>query len=622
MVQILESLLHSVAYRSIIWMFCRTVPELSHENQAESIRQATFLKEFRAAQIRFPTYYGIFDYSAFYLPRSAYDVVPWDYRFIRHTLGSFVNQLNRMKNRVIFPQVQRKKNTSRSTTNLFNCYESKPYVRTVDLEEFYHRHGIQIGGECEMREAWKFNDLKPRFYYCQGGRDYFASRFVKKIAVALMESIPATQQLRRSNPERYLALEPDDYVTTWDFEAFTSNLGILKFFLSAIANGLRNEALYPLRCFDSFRGVVELYAFDILDDYNNTVNISSPFSLERIIWKHSFSEGMEDHLYHQVNNGMLGVAGNIGFSTANHGFEVCRICHEDKCVCVGDDALAISSDHPNQIIIPTMSRLGSIHPEKFEILEPEQDGPLKFTKRAFWRDIGHLFCEILYNLPIAPYVDQQYGERTVPVDIDDYFRAKRVATSTGSLLSQIHLYRYEVPDEDMKILATFLDCTYSMMQLPRRGFLPGAYFNTSDGVKMSFFCLPAIELSKYDPRQVDWLEYLFESTNQEFFAIPYVSDYFRVPKPSCGDEICMPRSAALRILEDFGYVSTTACTEIVRELSESNRRRVKQMLNRKLLGMKKLLRVHVKKDIPTMFDDLDLFVSCDPHGEQMVVDDL
>jgi len=50
-------------------------------------------------------------------------------------------------------------------------------VTSRDLERWYYETGYQVGGITEMRWAWKFNDLKPRAYYCMGGQkdvpDYY-----------------------------------------------------------------------------------------------------------------------------------------------------------------------------------------------------------------------------------------------------------------------------------------------------------------------------------------------------------------------------------------------------------------------------------------------------------------
>jgi len=37
-------------------------------------------------------------------------------------------------------------------------------LTTLDLELMKMKTGIEVGGDCEMRMVWKYNELKPRFY--------------------------------------------------------------------------------------------------------------------------------------------------------------------------------------------------------------------------------------------------------------------------------------------------------------------------------------------------------------------------------------------------------------------------------------------------------------------------
>jgi len=57
-------------------------------------------------------------------------------------------------------------------------------LTTLDLELMKMKTGIEVGGDCEMRMVWKYNELKPRFYYCQGGTAYWPSRFTVPAGVS------------------------------------------------------------------------------------------------------------------------------------------------------------------------------------------------------------------------------------------------------------------------------------------------------------------------------------------------------------------------------------------------------------------------------------------------------
>lgn len=591
--------------RSIVWMFCRTVVEPPHNDVSGEVEKATFLKEFTASQTVFGNSTYI-DHSAFYLPINMWN--PHWRSLGQRVLTAFENKLRRQSQKIIFPQVQRKKNVSESTASILRCYSAIDYVRTVDLECHYHRTGMQIQGECEMRTAWKFNDLKPRLYYCQGGRDYWAARFVKPLAVALMESIPSTNTALRRNPNQ-IQLDPQDYIVAWDFEAFTTSLSQLKFFISAVVEGLRHRELPNLQVFDYHKGILEIDPCDLLDEYNEICNINAPFSIHRLVDRYHLEDlGIERTDFVQQNSGMLGVAGNIGFSTACHGMEICKVCGEDKCVCVGDDALAATAIPPEYQIIPMMEELGRIHPDKFDRLVPEEDGPIKFVKRALYRDIDSLYLDFLISLPISAYIDNQYGSRTTPPDLTSYKCAKMVAVATGQVLWDVREHHLDLDDRDILYLNTFLRTTYRYMNFPIEGRLPGALLQIGDQKVQIKFTIPSLQFDRYDPRNSDWLEYLLDHTSQMFFSIPVLVEFRTSTVPDPNDEVYVPMQKGWKVLEDCGYVSVESLYEVVMVLNEGNKRRLRWALKVDRSDNRlQLCRVVCLKEIPLMFHDLPMF---------------
>jgi len=138
----------------------------------------------------------------------------------------------------LYPAYQRRKNMSRETAQgLFERgyrHSDKEWwnFSTGDLERHYAMTGERILGHCEMRTAWTYNILKPRAYYCIGGTDYWASRYIKPIAIDFMNANPITHTKRRMDPcQISMHLDPEDWIALWDLESFTTSLVELREFL-------------------------------------------------------------------------------------------------------------------------------------------------------------------------------------------------------------------------------------------------------------------------------------------------------------------------------------------------------------------------------------------------------
>jgi hypothetical protein len=579
-------------------MFARTVPEPPDFVTGPQIREAGFYKEFRASQIVFEQD-QVRDYSCLLDEPSLRSVPPAIARQARFVAIKFQKRLERLG--ILYPKVQRSKNVATESAILYTQMKHKPLaeVKTVDLEVLYYETGVQIGGCCELRSAWRFNDLKPRLYYCQGGDQYFASRYVKHLAVALMEAIPTTERRRRTNPELYLHQEFDkDYVTVWDFESFTTNLSELKFFLFYIAEALKDLGDVELRLFDYREGIVLVKASDLLHQYNEDVNIQAPFSIHRIVDRYLYDED-GSITYRQQNSGMLGVAGNIGFSTALHGYAILEEVGPDNGVCVGDDAKSISRQHPGESIIPAMSELGLLHPDKCGIIEPYDYHPYRFLKRAFYREPdGSFYRDVLLNFPIAPYVDGHVSHRDVLPPSTPWEYHFKVAISVGGLLWSL-LDHLEIPGTEIDIVYSFLSHCYQKLGLPPRGFLPGYSLTVDDErYKVSFAC-PSIQFDRYDPRVVDWIDFLIADQHQHTVLVQTLGYRSPVVLPVQGDVFYAVQDPFFSAMEDIG---TLKCTKVVEEhfvLSEKSVAELKRWLKKGLrsYGEGPLCRYDTVKDI-------------------------
>lgn len=595
----------SIASRSVLWMFARTVPEPSGDDYAEDVARATFQKEYQAATTPFHRHPQL-DYSNFLNDTRPYfdTYAQLDYDVCHRTASSFATGLNRLQ--IQYPRVQRRKNVSWETGELYCQFAPgiPSQIRTVDLEVLYGKQGIQIGGQSEIRTAWRFNDLKPRSYYCQGGTMYWPSRYMRGFAVKLMEAIPSTMMHRRLNPQDYLEQETAaDYLVTWDYESFTSRLSELKFFLSELCKALRERAIHEMRVLDYRQGIVCLDPVEMIEHYNEHVNTGAGFSIHRVVDRYMVDTGVYDAV--MENSGQLGVAGNIGFSTALHGFHACRVCGLDRCSCVGDDAIASTAEHPNDYLIPEMQKLGSVHPEKFSMLYPDDEGPLRYLKRAMFRYSDNtLFLTSLLDFPLAPYIDGETGSRTVrdKEQMSTYNRVKRTAISAGRVLDEIQKLGDSLTDNDLEITTIFLREVYWRMRMPFRGCLPGYYCKDHD---LEYkFCIPPIPSKGFDPRCTDWLEEVFSRVDQPFYEIPILMDQVAVQKPCVGDLLWAPSYRYWNVLEDMGWVRLKRMYERVTALNERNRATLRRSVRKIIDKMIIVVEIECIAVIPDTFDEL------------------
>jgi len=624
-VEMLEYYNYSIVVRSLIWMVCRTVPEPPDRDVSREVRRSTLLSEFNASQTDFdPDHTGHYQdiYRYFALPPVIFHaqiLLPSWYSMIHSIVSAFAHIRLFEGNRIVYPKVQRKKNVSRSTAHNYRIMSDTDIdpqlVTTSHLECLYHSTGLQVGGDCEMRSAWKFNDLKPRYYYCIGGTPYWASRYIKPIAVELMECIPSTKKSIRRNPEHYLSLQTeDDSIVYWDYSAFTSSLSDLKLFLYYLTLGGRSiNPGATLLVFDSNEGLIELDAWDYIDTYNSIVNVGAPFSMLRIIDDAVTDFARDDTEYVQHNSGMLGVAGNIGFSTACHGTVACVVCGEDRCVCVGDDAMGFVEYSEVPRVVAEMSHLAPIQQEKFGIVGFPQDETFKFLKRGV-RTNGNfeIVFDTLLNLPITPYIDGSTGSRTTYQDLTQSEKIYKTFTSIGNLYWSIHdLPSHRQPtDSDMLILSTFLLSVYDYMRIPQRGLLPGSYLKVLS--TNLWFCIPPCVVDHdrgfiFDPRVTDWAEFLYYNASSEFCVTPVMSPRnMRFERPFQGESVFTTMNQGWKFLEDFGYVKSKKLYESFRTRGEENyrvfRRFLKSTEDSSEFGA--LHEVEIVSPIPSVFDHL------------------
>jgi hypothetical protein len=397
---------------------------------------------------------------------------------------------------LLLPQLSGVKNTSRQTAYKYREFLGKGdwdtdvAVNCVDLERLYAETGNMVGGSCELRQAWKFNDLTPRTYFAIGGTAFHHSKYIRQVANALCNIFPQTNFVSRFSVNR-LDVQTSDTVFTYDYSSFTSNLTELKYFLQELAVYMEDA---PVRIVDSRRGIVSTSIGSILQEYLNFTTLRPEFTVNRYL-----SHVLEPLVHTKA--GMLGVYGNIAISTCLHGLHACQLCDSGDCNCVGDDVLgsgALNEDH----FLPAIQSLGTINPSKIRrwpYREPtEEEGAdsrrWPYTKRPLERFGNFILHHHSYNLPIfgalIPILDEVHDVIEEGVT---YPRLKVLATQMRSLLNQLISFPLEVPQ--LELITEYCGMIYEELDVPRDGLFPWDVVNTSEGRFSGLHIIPIIALS-------------------------------------------------------------------------------------------------------------------------------
>jgi len=600
----LRSVVSDNIQASILWIIARSCAEPIDNDEHEAVAQEGFEKEISASQTIFNDVQTV-SYSSFFRDKPGHnDPGLWWIQTCREIRDGIHRRLHL---KCLYPSVNRVKNVSDETASIFRILSDTEYVRTVDLELFHHRTGIKVGGDAELRQAWKFNDLKPRMYYCIGGEQYWSCRYMKGVAVAIMESIPSTFMKKRTSPHDFIRMyNKSDHITTWDFTSFTTTLSELKHFLWYIARIVEEEGT-TVELFDYRIGFHTTLLFHLIDEYNQVANMSAGFGIHRMVGE--FISTTHVNL-HQFNSGMLGVHGNIGFSTALHGLVLAKEVGNKNGVCVGDDALGITHRSPFDRLFSQLSTIGVVHPTKFGILFPEctQDTGhhIKFLKRRLEVVGTYLVLSRLFDFVLPPYVDGEVGFRTPPVNFELRDRVFKIATAAGSLLSDLYEDSHLIDDKSsISLVFLYLRTAYRYLSLPFCGILPGytLFRGSPDEFTVDGFVLPDIS-EIFDPTTEDWLERLLSQTSFDYYRAPVqtrmlAEDSFFMTE---GEECYCNETAWIRCMVDLEKLETTKVMEWRSLRGEGSKRELERFVKGvKEDGFDDMVHVRCLNDIPVVF---------------------
>lgn len=528
---------------------------------------------------------------------------------------SFKSTYSRLGSDIIYPVYNNKKTVGYDTQERLQRNEdSNPtdeytyQYTTLSLLRHYLETGERVQGPLEVRMSWKFNDLKPRVYYCTGGEAFWAACYVRPICNFLIKAFPSTNPFSRFNVQRLPQLGETHFLVTYDYFSFTTCLEELQYFLFFLADSLIGV---PMRCLDVRVGVVEYDVGEYLQNYNQVVNQHQEFDLRRFV-----KPSHEGAIYNQGRSGSLGVQGNIVFSTLLHGILLGSLSGTpDADSCVGDDALVVISQSVFPIFIEHIRKIGIIHTEKFTTFRlPPPDDPtmagrqqFKYLKRPITVDFtGRIITGELDFFPsladfLFPEGDGIHSSMGEP---DMLKRLRSLCTQWGRFLflneNSIHLAN--TLDTDLDLIVSSVAACYRQVGLSLAGGVPGDSLALPDAklgiAQIDFLAPPCDSVNVFE---TNWVDTLLASRYGELIRQPVRLQGSIPADPYCslGSRFRVTSdSKIVRLMVDLGFM----VTENVEEETEFDNhfvRRFYQMLQGD--GGNILMDVVVVKDLPTWY---------------------
>jgi len=417
-----------------------------------------------------------------------------------------------LRNRIFWPDIGNKTVGLKVCEQFWEAYtysnqdwKEDNMVTCQDLERLYRETGFLVDGPVEMRQAWKYNDLKPRVYFARGGTTYHASKYIQGVFNILIDCFEECHRYNRFQEPRSFTLGKDDVTIIYDYASFTSTLDEIRNFIHGLAVYMRDVEITVI---DSRDGPIQVNLGDLLMEYNAKCNDHAEFDA-------SVAHPSLESLFHTC--GMLGVPGNIFSCTLLHGIHLRFIAGEDNSRTVGDDAklyITLSiSDGEEKIIHNQLTGIGELQEEKMFTF-PEQDPEAQheidkntyhFVKRPYYRIGPRMFSGRLITLPnpadIIGFEDAFHTKAAKDLPT----QAKKYRKQLDRLIDQIPLECVDYIEEEFELLQRFVDATWKGLK---------------DRLK---------KMDKITPKQI--------------------KDYHRQIAPSLPDDLQEYRSARVRMLQ-------------------------------------------------------------------------
>jgi hypothetical protein len=201
------------------------------------------------------------------------------------------------------------------------------------------------------------------------------------------------------------------------------------------------------------------------------------------------------------------------------------------------------------------------------------------------------------------YIDQRYGNRTVPFKNSPRDRAKRIAGQIGALLDSIRLLGMTGPD--MEITRLVLQKIYVDMGWRFSGCLSNLPYTDETGkVLFAKQCLPSIQFNDFDPRIQDWLEFLMDNHDNSVVTIPWFDPCSeKCPYVQINSSVIWDiKRRDIRALEDLGYITTEKIYETIEFMTEQNKAKIRRIVRSAEKDMRQMGWIHCVRMIPEKFD--------------------
>lgn len=473
------------------------------------------------------------------------------------------------QDRILYPRYQRRKNSSyTSQIDAISIDASLtwqyPLIGSKQFERMYVEGSRRIHGLNEMRVSFKYTDLKPRVYYCVGSDQYESSKYMRAIAVELCDLLPSTNRNLRYHTNRLASyLEEGTTFMIYDYSSFTSRLTEMKHFIDALADHLRETKVHVL---DLSEGLTIQNLGEMIKSFNEDCNYPTLFDVSRIT-----KDDPGTSIIMTSTNGMLGVQGNIGFSTLLHGIVIIvALGMSDLGNIVGDDAAIVFWTRMRRMIENVIGLLGICELSKAQSwvidIAREQYGEVSsswhFLKRPI--NVNVEYGLDLGILPAFPLLVYAFGPTSnLRTDLgSSKDRLYSFISNLSAFFWQIHSISDQISENDVEFILTILRPAYRSLGLSFQGRLTGWYSNLIGEDIM--LAVPALNVGSITS---PWDEYLWDTTLDDQISLPRTS-YETVLPPrfvAVGQEFEGTVHRILTIGEDLGFLKRSVRRVTVRK---------------------------------------------------------
>lgn len=381
----LDDYMTSPILSSFISMLVRVVPFGDREDLAREL-EAGRTKEIRAAMEEYHPVYinwqSILSESAQIRHRTPFSEHYFIQPEVQDRLYSMFKKCRHDVDGLrLYPDYSHKSIGSQSERNFMSAISGLAVgcshkASTADLERLWSLEGVKISGPTELRCAFKYNDIRPRFYYARGPDQYYASRFIQPFFNFVLQYFPFVHRFLRFSLHE-LVLDHHDTLFIYDYDAFTSRLDEIKNFTCALAHFFQGTYVETV---DTYHGITRVDLHDLLTEFNDACNM-----YPAVVIQESLKEAFEDPESFIHTCGMLGVPGNISSCTLLHGLHLCIVVMSVFCRCVGDDAIGSGEIVDKSGLHTSLSSIGLVAEEKMEFWEHRDADEY----RGRWDDTWH-----------------------------------------------------------------------------------------------------------------------------------------------------------------------------------------------------------------------------------------